>query len=366
MLDAKYYHIVYLIVVMILTLLVSYRYAYLKSEDEIPQPKHRNWGPFLFFVLVALFIGFRPIDGLYFVDMTNYFTDWYTFGDPNYKITWETNNKVFDNLMYLMAGKGWNIRVFFVLVAFIYFGGIYYSCKMLFSQDKMMAFLVYLAAFSTFSYGVNGIKAGAAASLFLVALAFDNREKKLWTIIFLLLSWGFHHSMILPVLAFLGCKVIRRPVWFFIFWGFCFFLALFHVTFFQNLFATLADDVGAGYLAGGDETIRRDILNGFRLDFIIYGAVPILIGWIAVYKKKIDSSKYLFLLNLYTFTNAIWMLCMYAEFTNRIAYLSWFMYPIVLIYPLLREEWGEKRYGILRWISYGHLAFTLFMMFIYY
>lgn len=117
---------------------------------------------------------------------------------------------------------------------------------------------------------------------------------------------------------------------------------------------------------GTEEHVRTDIFGGFRIDFIIYSAAPIIVGWIAFFKKKIISRKYRFLLNLYLLANSIWLLCMYAEFTNRIAYLSWFMLPIVLIYPFLNEEWGEDQYKTFRWVALGHLGFTLFMQYIFY
>lgn len=56
---------------------------------------------------------------------------------------------------------------------------------------------------------------------------------------------------------------------------------------------------------------------------------------------------------------------MYSDYTNRIAYLSWFMYPIVLIYPFLNEEWEGPQYKYFQWVAYGHMAFNLFMAFIY-
>ena len=105
---------------------------------------------------------------------------------------------------------------------------------------------------------------------------------------------------------------------------------------------------------------------GFRIDFILYSFVPILVGWIAVLKKRIESRVYLFILNIYTFINGIWLLCIYATFTNRIAYLSWGLYPILLIYPFLKEDWGDGQYKIFKWVAYGHLGFTLFMNLVYY
>ena len=107
--------------------------------------------------------------------------------------------------------------------------------------------------------------------------------------------------------------------------------------------------------------------TGFRIDFVIYSAMPILVGYWAVYKKKLQLSKiYTCLLNLYMVLNGTWMLCMYANFTNRIAYLSWFLYPIVLIYPYLNENWGPTRYKDFSKVMLAHLGFTLFMKFVYY
>ena len=111
--------------------------------------------------------------------------------------------------------------------------------------------------------------------------------------------------------------------------------------------------------------VKEDFLGGFRIDFVLYSAVPIVLGLIAIEKKFIVSEKYYFLLNLYTLVNALWLLCMYSDFTNRIAYLSWLLLPIVLIYPILNEEWEGAKYKLFQWVAYIHLAFNLFMVLIY-
>lgn len=79
------------------------------------------------------------------------------------------------------------------------------------------------------------------------------------------------------------------------------------------------------------------------------------------------------ILNLYLCTNAVWCLCMYASYCNRIAYLSWFMYPIVLIYPLLKEDLsgcsllkGRSQYKLFSKVMSYHLGFTLFMELVFY
>ena len=237
----------------------------------------------------------------------------------------------------------------------------------MFPRDTLAAYLVFLAAFSTFSYGTNGIKAGAAGAIFLMAMSYRDNLKICIPLIFV--SWGFHHSMIMTVVAFALTLIYKNPKVYFAGWCFCLLIAMAHITFFQELFAGIlsdsGDSSGANYLYAVDSEWGGK--GGFRVDFVIYSAMPILVGYWAVYKKRLQLSKiYTCLLNLYMTLNGTWMLCMYASFTNRIAYLSWFLYPVVLIYPYLNENWGPRRYKDFSMVMLAHLGFTLFMMFIYY
>ena len=360
LIPAEFYQDIYLILVTILSLFCLGKYAVYDEGRLYDGGQEDNFGIILLTLFLVLFIGFRPNAG-HFVDMGAYYSRYRSAFGLNFHWTWDTDNKIFDNLLLWMASMRIDVNVFFVAIAAIYFSGMAVACSMLFPNDKMAAYLVCLAAFSTFSYGVNGLKAGMAASLFLVALAFNDRDNKWLTVLFILLSWGFHHSMMLPVVAFVVCKLVKDPRYFIWFWFFSLLMALAHVTFFMGIFEGMTDEQGAGYLAGAVETYK-----GFRFDFVLYSAIPILIGYIARANKLIVSENYEFLLNLYTLVNAIWLLCMYAEFTNRIAYLSWFMFPIVLIYPLLKEQWGDDQYPVFKSVATYHLLFTLFMTFIYY
>jgi hypothetical protein len=144
-----------------------------------------------------------------FVDMVNYnvFYD-ATFG-KDFSFKNNTENLLFDNLFNFLASNRYEITLFFVVIAAIYFGCMYLACKKMFPRDSFFAYIIYLAAFSTFSYATNGVKAGAAASLFLCALAYRNdRWWKSW--IFLALSLGFHHSMILPIGSYIACSVYKN------------------------------------------------------------------------------------------------------------------------------------------------------------
>lgn len=361
MIPASLYQTLYLVFVTLLTIIVYTQY---QKSSGLREPGHTITDIVVRVVLivVTLFIGLRPISSV-FIDMRQYYGLFQIFEGGNFNFSWETDNLIYDNLVFYLISIRFLPEYFYLLIAIIYFGAAYLGIRRLFPNHCLGAYLVFLAAFSTFSYGTNGIKAGAATSLFIWALGY--RENLRICIPLVLLSWGFHHSMIMVVAAFIVTLFVKNPKYFFWIWGFCFLMAAAHVTAFAHLFAGATTEHGAGYLLGSGENYGTR--GGFRFDFIVYSAVPVIVGWYAVMKKKLHvSDLYKKLLSLYLCLNGVWMLCMYAAFTNRIAYLSWFIYPIVLIYPFLNEQWGRDRYKTFGLVMLGHLGFTLFMNVIYY
>lgn len=318
-------------------------------------------------IFLTLVIGLRAEDGD-FCDSLNYRLYYYTFyeGVP-FQFNSAAENIIFDNLFAFWGSCRLGISNFFFLMAILYFGCIFLACKRFFPKDTYIGLLCYLAAFSTFSYSCNGIKAGAAASIFLLAVSYY--KNWLVCIPLMLASWGFHHSMVMPVFVFIVSHFYKNPKHFFYVWGACVLMAVLHISYFQMLFANLAteagDSHGANYLLSSSDATWGG-KSGFRIDFVIYSAMPVIVGYIAIFKKNLQSSMYNLLLKLYLATNAIWLLCMYVEFNNRIAYLSWFLYPIVLIYPFLNLNWSRTQLKLFSQVTLYHLGFTLFMNLIYY
>ena len=364
---AQNYYTVYLIIVSIISFGVCYIYNIKKVSITQPLKKKRTTiGVLLIAIFMAIFIGFRP-ESIVFVDTISYVKFYHFFYENKaFIFDKEAENLLFDNYLAWVGSQNLGTTFFFVSIAAIYFICTYIACRRIFPQDTLAAYLVFLAAFSTFSYGTNGIKAGAAASIFLLAMSY--RENLKICIPLILVSWGFHHSMIMTVVAFILTLIYKNSKVYFAAWCFCLLVAIAHITFFQELFAEIlsdSGDSGANYLS--DVNSDWGGKTGFRIDFVIYSAMPILVGYWAVYKKRLQLSNiYICLLNLYMTLNGTWMLCMYANFTNRIAYLSWFLYPIVLIYPYLNENWGPTRYKAFSLVMLAHLSFTLFMQFVFY
>lgn len=354
MLDAHLYHGAYLIVVTIFSVIIATR-----PSLHVKNDKFLAWGVMF---LMILFIGFRPENGV-FVDMMNYVQSYYVFVDGiSFRWDSQAENFLFDNYFAFVGSQKLGTTFFFVTIAAIYFGCAYWGISRLFPKNTLMAYLAFLGAFSTFSYGTNGVKAGAAASMFILALSYY--DNKVICMLLMLVTLGFHHSMTMPIAAFVLALLWKNPKHFFWGWLFCLACALAHISFFQQLFAGFTDEHGAGYL----NSINTDWgeKSGLRIDFVLYSAMPVLVGYYAIYKKKLQSKTYAILLKIYLTTNGVWMLCMYAAFTNRIAYLSWSIYPLVLIYPLLEADWGVRHYVTVARVFMAHLAFTLFMVFVYY
>ncbi len=364
MFPASLYQPAYLLIVTLMTFYAMSLYS--KRGKQYNAQNASKTIAFLLLFFIVWFIGTRPTSGVYFLDMANYRVNYDVLFSDHFWFDKKTNNIIFDNLFYYMASKQMSFESWVMLMSITYFGLMFWACWKVFDKDVLLAFVVYLAAFSTFSYGTNGMKAGVAASLFLVAIAYRN---KLWiSIPIALLTYGFHHSMLMVIAAYFIVLFFKNLKYYFIVWIICVIIATLHIKFFQILFASFTDDHGAQYLLATEG--GGHLLAGFRLDFILYSAVPIYLGYQMLNKYHFKSTTYSFILRLYILTNAIWMLCMYASFTNRIAYLSWFMYPFVLLYPFINRErdqlQGRLKGKYLQYVVYGHLAFTLFMMFIYY
>ena len=360
---ASIYNYIYLLVVAVCTLM--YLPVFLKqSTPGNNQVQSNSNNSLVLLILVIIFIGIRPLNERYFQDMAAYSYMLRRTADTIFEYTGEVDNKIFDNFIVWFGSNHFDQRIFFIIMSTLYFGCMYLGLKRLFPQSVKLAFLTYLAGFSTFSYAVNGMKASVAASIFILALSY--KDKKIVCALLMLISLGFHHSMVLPIAACIAVYFFKNAKWYYWFWLLSLIVCALHITYFQQIFAGYSDDQGAIYLNTTGETTTAHI--GFRPDFILYSAMPVLLGYKYEIKNKQKlSRKYQFLMHFYLLTNAVWMLCMYASFNNRIAYLSWFVYPIVIIAPFLdKMNKDPRRYLRLDKVVKYHLFFTMFMVFIYY
>ena len=353
------YRLIYIVIVFILTLYCIIHYnKYPEERIKYCNKKSLSFGPLILIIILILFIGLRPVANVFW-DMMNYNMSYELIQNSEqfgFEWNWDSQNFIFDNIFNYLALNWYDIFIFFFIIAIIYFGCLYFSIKKLFPNDMLYALVVYLGALSTFNYATNGIKAGAAASIFILAFVFY--KKPLIAALCCILSLGFHHAMIIPIYAFILSYFIKNPKWFFIGWFFCLVLSFFHIEGITDYLAQFADEKGQEYLLGDENDWSGK--KGFRFDFILYALPPILIGYWINFRLKINNRCYNLILNTYLLSNAVWLLCMYIPYNSRIAYLSWFILPIVLIYPFLKIKLPIQQYKTLNFFTASYLAYTLF------
>ncbi len=318
---------------------------------------------FALFTLLAvlLYIGLRPINGI-FVDMTTYA---YSFNQFKNGAAIDPNGDLGFQYFMKFASQIMPVEAFFFLCAFIYIIPLYIACKNWFPYYYFFPFLILIGSFSFWTYGVNGMRNGMATSLFVLALSYVYKNKKL-AIFFFILSVSFHKSMLLLLFSYIITYFITDTKKYYLFWFLSIILSLTMGSFWENLFASLGfgDDRLSSYLtATADES--KFSSTGFRFDFLIYGAAPLAFAYYYIFKKGFKSIEYNRILHTYIIANAFWIMVIRANFSNRFAYLSWFLMGIVIAYPLFKKEMMPNQFKKIGIITLCYYAFT-YAMFNYY
>jgi len=99
---------------------------------------------------------------------------------------------------------------------------------------------------------------------------------------------------------------------------------------------------------------------------LFYSAFGVFAGWYFIYKKRFEDPFYNQLLNTYLICNGFWILVIRANYSNRFAYLSWFMMGLVIIYPVLKKQLFKNQHWVIGKIIFAYFLFTYLMNVIYY
>lgn len=335
-----------------------------KNAFGILQRNKSQIAVYLYALLFIVVVGFRPVSYA-FGDTIVYARGYNDFATMAEIATFERDS-LFYSFMWLCS-QFMSVNWFFFIIEVLYIVPIIIACYRLLKNNADIGLVFCFAAFSFFTYGVNGIRNGVACSLVFLAITYirGSNLEKLFCAILSILAISIHASAALPVVCMLVAYFIKKPDVLFYFWGLSIIVSLLAGNSVANLFASLGFDERLSDYIHPD--IEEDIYTttGFRWDFLLYSAAPILLGWYVVFKRRVCNSTYLLLLGTYIFANAFWVMVIRAEFSNRFAYLSWFLYPIVLAYPLLKLKiWPKTQGQKTALIMMAHLAFTLFMVFI--
>jgi len=315
---------------------------------------------------VTLFLGLRPV-AVQFGDTMNYAAAYANLAqgeEPPYE--WG-----FTALMRLCAGT-LPVEGFLLLCTCVYVLPLLYAVDRRHRPARLEVLVAFVGAFSFYAYAVNGVRSGMAASLFIAAVAADDRTRR---IALMMAAASVHKSTLLMVATWIATGRVTNPRA----WSAAWWLALAasivagaSVSGFLSSLPGLASDERVQVYLGTD----REEASGLRLDFVLYSIAPLLATERLAGPRILLDPFYVRLRNLYLGLNAFWLLTMYAAFTNRFAYLSWSMLPWVLVYPFVprrrrgpvRRDGGvePRRLDVLAGILLAGIAFTYLMMMVVY
>lgn len=309
-------------------------------------------------VIISIWIGFRP-DLDIFGDTKIYSGFYYTI---NYNEGVFSSEPIFRNLMLFFNIFGFSVNVFYVFVSLLYTLFPLLYCRSIGYVNLWLYFLFIVSSFSYLGYGINGIRNGLALSVLIFAFSFvsSTRIKTLLPFIFFsLMALGIHKTTMLPFLCSMVSLFLVKDIKISILiWIFSIPLSYILGNFFIYIFSSLGfDDRLSGYLLDFESLTAK----GFRWDFILYSLAPIVLAYYVRFKRKVQDFRYLFLINTYILSNTFWILVIRASFSNRFAYLSWFLYPLVIAYPILKFRLWKKQNTKVALILLLYFVFTYLM-----
>ncbi len=371
----QYYFFIYWLVVMLLTVAMFNR-IYSKRDYMIMYCKD-NYNPIILFcIFYILFFGLRPVSIAFgdtviynsaFNLMHNYGVyEIHTFNDGTVDVSESAGSDwLFYSVMFLCA-QVMSANFFFLIVMYFYIAMMFLGCRKIDYRHGATLMLVCCGAFSFYGYSVNGLRNGVSCSFIIFALARLCKGEKLWPMVLSIAAIGCHKSAVLPIFCMIFTYFVRKPKYMFITWVASILLSLTIGGYLSNMLSLMGfDERLAQNLQSGADVVDSwgvEMESRFRWDFLLYSSMPILLGWYVIFRRKVYNNTYLILLGTYIYANAFWVILIRSLFSNRFAYLSWFIYPIVLVYPLLNLPVFKKNHNQkTAYIVLAHFGFTTVM-----
>ncbi|MBR6979911.1 MAG: EpsG family protein [Prevotella sp.] len=315
-------------------------------------------------IVIILMIGFRPPTAAY-GDTINYSEGFQRLAankDAIPLFKW-SKEWLFSNITNWFAKFG-DIHGYFLCFATLYVSSLWLALRRIFSEYNFVPLLVVMSMFTFWMYGVNGVRNGVGASLFILAMAYTDNIPAM--IVIALLGAGVHNSVYLMIAAAALAWFINDSRLYVALWLLCIIVSLLLGNQIQEWMAGYADSIAddnklTGYLTMTEQQMRSEgmiVSTTFRWDFIAYSGLGVGIGSYFLWRRKFIDDYYQWIFNTYLICNAFWILIIRAPYSNRFAQISWFILPLVLIYPFMRERFwvNQERMlaaSILLFYAYG-------------
>lgn len=315
-------------------------------------------------VYVIIYIGTRPLWA--YADTVMYVHSFNSFQRGFFDAVTNNTSEWFWQTIAELCVDTTDASGYLFVIATLYIGAMGLASWLIMRRHYGLAIAFLFTSFSFFAYGTNGLRQGVATSFALLGLAFitlrGNRNliQSLVGLSIIYLGSSIHSSILLSLLAACICLFRRNVKLYTYIWIICAILSIFLPSSILSLVGGLIDDGRISHYQNID-VAQSGMFNhaGWRWDFILYSVFPILFGWYISVKRKFNDYKYDFLLCMYVLTNAAWVLINSIAFSNRFAYISWSMYPLVIAYPLATYPIFKHQGLVIGLILVGWIAFTL-------
>ena len=356
---ASLYQPIYLALIAILAAIIGF--SRMSSGGFSLQNRGSNWMlPFLISLIFAVWLGLRPISSL-FGDTVNYAIEYRMKEIYDVKMDW-SGEWIWQLLIISCKKLGVSVNIFFLFVELVYVLTAFFAVKRFMPSDPMLGMVFIMGSLMYFTFGVNGLRNGMACHIVLLAISLLLDDKYVWGAILCLVAFGIHRSTLLPIAsALVAIFFVRDFRYALLFWVASIFISLVAGGAVSSFFAGLGfDDRMTQYTNIQDMSVFSR--EGFRWDFLLYSAMPVVLGWYICIKRKIQDNWYNVICMVYCLCNAFWIIVIRSAFSNRFAYLSWFIYPLVIAYPLINLPVWEDQDRKTGMILLAYVFFTIFML----
>ena len=308
----------------------------------------------LYSLLLIILLGNFPIDWGVGSDRNNYANVFLHLRECDFNHLPDGNDYGFLILTWGLS-RIVSVTQYFFILSIIYVTNYFFAVLNLVKTKSFWLLIGFSLLMGFTSYNINTTRAGLAISYMILGLSFYPSKWRM--IVCLLVACSIHGSLMIPSTMIAICYFFDKTRWYYYLWILSIPLSFFAGGYFAELFSSFSSDSRTSYLTNSD--INYNI--GFRIDFIVYSIVPLIVGAYYIFKKGVTNHLYHLIYNTYILTNLFWVLVIRSDFSDRFAYLSWCMIPLVLFLPLLTLQ---VKVNVRKWIACILMGEVLFLLLI--
>lgn len=301
----------------------------------------------LFGIYIGYYIGSRPID--IGIDTANYQYIFYYDG-------LEGTGDVFFRYLNLFFNKYFSFESYLIVCGLLYTMCPLIAFRILFKEKFFLAYILFLISPYFMQMGINVMRNGIAASIFLIFLAsVYKRNSTKFNSLFFLSSIFTHLSLLIVGIVFYFSKYFNYIKLLFVIWTVAIVFSLLKLNFVGKLIAVLPL-VGprfGNYVNNYSENVSWN-------SFLIYGISPVFLAMYFILYKRFEDVFYNKIVATYLVVHICYVFLIHMKFAERVGYLAEFMMPLLIIFPLIK---GAININKIRFFEFKFIV-IVFLLFV--